>query len=53
MSQHTDQQTKLNTDAPEDEKDPCEPVIAHRRSCQPEGTGLSHYILVEDKAQCT
>jgi len=26
-------------------------VIAHRRSCKAQGTGLSHYILMDKKAK--
>ena len=26
-------------------------VIAHRKSCQAKGTGLSHYILMDKKAK--
>lgn len=26
-------------------------VIAHRRSCKAEGTGLAHYILMDKKAK--
>ncbi len=26
-------------------------VIAHRKTCQAKGTGLSHYILMDKKAK--
>ena len=32
-------------------KDKKKKVIAHRKSCKAEGTGLSHYILMDDKAK--
>lgn len=27
------------------------PVIAYRKTCQPKGTGLSHYILMDRKVK--
>jgi modified peptide precursor CbpA len=26
-------------------------IIAHRRTCDPKGVGLSHYVFVEKKAR--
>lgn len=38
-----------STPAPESARDGARPVIALRKTCDAEGTGLSHYVLM-DKA---
>ncbi|MFA5863565.1 MAG: modified peptide precursor CbpA [Phycisphaerae bacterium] len=34
-----------------DEKKTSKNVIAYRKSCKADGTGLSHYILMDKKAK--
>ena len=34
----------------ETSKQPVAPTIAIRRSCNPDGIGLSHYVLMDKKA---
>lgn len=42
-------QTQQPTRAAADEK-PAAPTIAVRKSCNPDGIGLSHYVLMDSKA---
>jgi modified peptide precursor CbpA len=44
-------QTQTNPAANnETEKQPAAPTIAIRKSCNPDGIGLSHYVLMDKKA---
>jgi modified peptide precursor CbpA len=47
MSQNVQTQTVANTEAT---KQPIAPTIAIRKSCNPDGIGLSHYVLMDKKA---
>jgi modified peptide precursor CbpA len=44
MAAKTDDQKKIRTTKDKD-------IIAFRKKCSAEGTGLSHYILVSEKAK--
>lgn len=47
MSQTVKTQAAANTEAA---KQPVAPTIAIRKSCNPDGIGLSHYVLMDKKA---
>ena len=47
MSQTVQTQAPANTEAA---KQPVAPTIAIRKSCNPDGIGLSHYVLMDKKA---
>ena len=44
---NTQQQKQTAADAP---KPAAAPTIAVRKSCNPDGIGLSHYVLMDKKA---
>ncbi|MEI7612495.1 MAG: modified peptide precursor CbpA [Betaproteobacteria bacterium] len=47
MSQNVQTQAAANT---ETAAQPVAPTIAIRKSCNPDGIGLSHYVLMDKKA---
>jgi modified peptide precursor CbpA len=47
MTQNLQPQAPAQTDAA---KIPTAPTIAVRKSCNPDGIGLSHYVLMDKKA---
>ena len=43
-------QTQTKPTAQSAAKQPAAPTIAIRKSCNPDGIGLSHYVLMDKKA---
>jgi len=44
------QNAQAQTVAAQGEEKPAAPTIATRKSCNPDGIGLSHYVLMDKKA---
>ena len=49
MTQNVQTQASTQTDAAA-KAQPVAPTIASRKSCNPDGIGLSHYVLMDKKA---